>query len=180
MTKFRAASGTPLRPKSPIQLFDLLTGRAPSIKFLWAHQQAMLEAYSASHEDASDVALELPTGAGKTLVGMLVGEYRRRSMGQRVAVLCPTRQLAGQVAQQAHDYGIPAVTLVGRQRDYDTNDFIRYESARAVAITTYSAVFNTNPKIDTPQTLVCDDAHAARSEERRVGKECRSRWSPYH
>src|SRR5574340_498436 len=24
------------------------------------------------------------------------------------------------------------------------------------------------------------DAPAARSEERRVGKECRSRWSPYH
>src|SRR3712207_7055409 len=23
-------------------------------------------------------------------------------------------------------------------------------------------------------------AHRARSEERRVGKECRSRWSPYH
>ena len=22
--------------------------------------------------------------------------------------------------------------------------------------------------------------HAPRSEERRVGKECRSRWSPYH
>src|SRR5574340_320348 len=25
-----------------------------------------------------------------------------------------------------------------------------------------------------------DDAQVARSEERRVGKECRSRWSPYH
>ena len=25
-----------------------------------------------------------------------------------------------------------------------------------------------------------DDAIAERSEERRVGKECRSRWSPYH
>src|SRR3712207_7747403 len=25
-----------------------------------------------------------------------------------------------------------------------------------------------------------EDARAARSEERRVGKECRSRWSPYH
>jgi len=25
-----------------------------------------------------------------------------------------------------------------------------------------------------------DNAHAFRSEERRVGKECRSRWSPYH
>src|SRR5256885_3411863 len=28
-------------------------------------------------------------------------------------------------------------------------------------------------------TLV-DDDEALRSEERRVGKECRSRWSPYH
>src|SRR3712207_8437577 len=24
------------------------------------------------------------------------------------------------------------------------------------------------------------DRHESRSEERRVGKECRSRWSPYH
>ena len=24
------------------------------------------------------------------------------------------------------------------------------------------------------------DLHVCRSEERRVGKECRSRWSPYH
>ena len=27
---------------------------------------------------------------------------------------------------------------------------------------------------------IAPDAPAARSEERRVGKECRSRWSPYH
>ena len=34
------------------------------------------------------------------------------------------------------------------------------------------------------ESLVNADQHAAlntfRSEERRVGKECRSRWSPYH
>src|SRR2546422_11363258 len=29
-------------------------------------------------------------------------------------------------------------------------------------------------------TLDLDAFAAARSEERRVGKECRSRWSPYH
>ena len=28
--------------------------------------------------------------------------------------------------------------------------------------------------------LISDDAACRRSEERRVGKECRSRWSPYH
>src|SRR3712207_9416406 len=27
---------------------------------------------------------------------------------------------------------------------------------------------------------VAEAGHPARSEERRVGKECRSRWSPYH
>ena len=32
-----------------------------------------------------------------------------------------------------------------------------------------------------PNLVVLDaDLAAARSEERRVGKECRSRWSPYH
>ena len=28
--------------------------------------------------------------------------------------------------------------------------------------------------------IVFRDGHNRRSEERRVGKECRSRWSPYH
>src|SRR2546430_8766799 len=31
-----------------------------------------------------------------------------------------------------------------------------------------------------PANAVGDDIHLYRSEERRVGKECRSRWSPYH
>ena len=31
------------------------------------------------------------------------------------------------------------------------------------------------PLVEATTTAVC-----ARSEERRVGKECRSRWSPYH
>ena len=31
---------------------------------------------------------------------------------------------------------------------------------------------------ETPDPVT--DARAVRSEERRVGKECRSRWSPYH
>ena len=35
-------------------------------------------------------------------------------------------------------------------------------------------------KIDTRFPLIADYSGALRSEERRVGKECRSRWSPYH
>src|SRR3712207_9531369 len=31
-----------------------------------------------------------------------------------------------------------------------------------------------------PEEVDEEETKAARSEERRVGKECRSRWSPYH
>src|SRR2546430_17622917 len=35
-------------------------------------------------------------------------------------------------------------------------------------------------RADAASVAVPTVAHAERSEERRVGKECRSRWSPYH
>ena len=31
-----------------------------------------------------------------------------------------------------------------------------------------------------PHQFLIKDLKSVRSEERRVGKECRSRWSPYH
>src|SRR5215475_15476345 len=34
--------------------------------------------------------------------------------------------------------------------------------------------------VQDPGPVVTDQPTPARSEERRVGKECRSRWSPYH
>ena len=33
---------------------------------------------------------------------------------------------------------------------------------------------------ETATTVRVQDGRTSRSEERRVGKECRSRWSPYH
>ena len=37
-----------------------------------------------------------------------------------------------------------------------------------------------NPKIRDKVIFTMAGDHGVRSEERRVGKECRSRWSPYH
>ena len=41
---------------------------------------------------------------------------------------------------------------------------------------THWALRGEPPAFDTPD----QDVYLTRSEERRVGKECRSRWSPYH
>ena len=35
-------------------------------------------------------------------------------------------------------------------------------------------------KVLKPNRWITIEYHNSRSEERRVGKECRSRWSPYH
>ncbi len=147
-------------PADPETLFHNLRGRATEIKHLWSHQADLLRAYHQQCLDARDVAIELPTGSGKTLVGLLIAEWRRQSFGSRVAYLCPTRQLAHQVGMQACAYGIRAHVLVGKQWDYPPQEFSEYQSSRAIAITTYSSIFNVNPRINDAQTLILDDAHA--------------------
>jgi len=47
------------------------------------YQAAMLDLYI-KNVDKKTVALELPTGSGKTLVGLLIGEYRRRKNKEKV------------------------------------------------------------------------------------------------
>ena len=84
-----------------------------------------------------------------------------RTLGQRVAYACPTKQLARQVLQKAHNQGIRAVLLIGSHRNWNQAELARYTRGDAVAVTTYSTIFNVNPYLDDAQTLVFDDAHAA-------------------
>lgn len=107
-----------------------------------------------------DVALELPTGAGKTLVGGLIAEWLRRSEQRPVAYLCPNRQLAVQAAERLREYGVPTSLLIGRVNRWDPIQRVRFTSAEAVAVSVYHHVFNTNPGIAGAGTLLFDDAHA--------------------
>jgi hypothetical protein len=129
---------------------------------IWDHQAQVLRSWASQpFREARDVALELPTGAGKTLVAGLIGDFQRRTVGDRVAYLCLTRQLAGQTARRLTEYGIPNVLLTGRVRSWNISDRARYQSSEAVAVSTYSHVFNCNPALDDVSTLILDDAHGA-------------------
>src|SRR5687767_9607086 len=158
MTKFKIPRTKPAKPSSPEELFRTLK-RSPKVPHLWAHQADILRAY-VGHVAAPNIALELPTGAGKSLIGLLIAEFRRLVRDERIAYLCPTRQLAAQVQAQAAQYGISTVVLTGKQRDYDPADFAAYNSAAKVALTTYSGIFNTNPRLDNAECILLDDAHA--------------------
>jgi hypothetical protein len=159
MSKFVTRPETTAAIESPEALFRALRPSDDGVRHLWAHQADLLRDYHALEASLTDVAVELPTGAGKTLVGQLLGEYRRRALGERVAYLCPNSQLAGQAVEKAAGYGIPAVLLVGRRAEYDRADYTAFIRANAIAITNYHGVFNSNPAIEA-HTLVLDDAHA--------------------
>jgi hypothetical protein len=160
MAKFRTSASKEQNPQSIVLMFRDLN-RAPSVKYLYSHQDRVLEKYCQDHLKSKDLAIELPTGTGKTLVGLLIAEYRRRISKERIVFLCPTRQLCCQVEEQAQRYGIQTALLIGPQSAYDTALFSQYQQGNKIAITTYSGVFNTNPRINDPEVVICDDAHAA-------------------
>lgn len=91
---------------------------------------------------------------------------RRKAEGP-VIYATPTKQLARQVAATAEREGVPAALLIGTA-NWDPADEATVEGGEAIGITTYSAVFNSSPKLPAPRLLIFDDAHAG---EQFVGNE---------
>ena len=147
-------------PASPEALYRDLPRRRGAHPGLLIYQGDVLRAYAAGHASTPDLALELPTGTGKTLPGPVIAGWVRRVRSARVTYACPTVQLARQVVVTADREGVPAVVLVRSLREWPVPDESRYEAAEAVAITTYSTVFNSSPKLAQPDLLIFDDAHA--------------------
>lgn len=142
----------------PVQLFRSLPHR--KIETENPHQREVLLSYATDHHDKTDLAIQLPTGSGKTLVGLMIAEWRRRKNSERVVYLCPTKQLVHQTVAQANNvYGLNVKGFVGRNRDFDASDVADYRSGKVIAVTTYSAVFNSNPFFHDAHVLVLDDAH---------------------
>lgn len=148
-------------PNNPEELFFDLRTRDPTIEHLWSHQADILRNYYSDRLNSEDLAIELPTGSGKTLVGLLIGEFRRIVNKQRVLYLCPTRQLVHQVHEKSKQYGIKAHAFIGKQSEYVTEEFNQYLNGEAIAISTYSSLFNTRPRFNDPKIIICDDAHGA-------------------
>jgi hypothetical protein len=147
-------------PESPDRLFRDLPRRKHAS--LFDHQGQILRTYVATALKAPDVALQLPTGSGKTLVGLLLAEWRRRKFGERVVYLCPTRQLVNQVAEEASSkYGLTVEPFTGTVKNYTPEARAAYENGDRVSVTTYSSLFNTNPFFSNPEIVIVDDAHVS-------------------
>ncbi len=144
---------------TPQEMYDDYKNR--KINGIQDYQSKMLDSYMENGFDKSDVALELPTGTGKTLVGLLIGEYRRRKLREKVVYVCPTKQLVYQTANYAIEkYGIKVVAFTGPRADYNVEDKMKFTSGQAIAITNYSSIFNIKSFFEGADVLIFDDAHS--------------------
>ena len=123
-------------------------------------QVAALERYSADHSATPDLAIELPTGAGKSLIALLICEAWRRE-GKTVAVLTGNKTLAGQMEREGQQLGVPVVRFEGAGSTIPLPERRRYRRQQAIAVMNYWVMFNQNPVVDSADLLVIDDAHLA-------------------
>lgn len=143
---------------TPEELFYALSGRAKSHAYLRGPQQDVLREY-ADYTLAPDVAFELPTGSGKTTVGLLIAEWHRRHSKTRTAFLTLTNQLAAQVIGEANALGIAVADLRGNKERRSRTEEAKFLDGSALAVSTYSNHFNVRPIIANCGAVVFDDAH---------------------
>lgn len=128
---FKKIQHTNTCPETPEALYRDFKNR--KIKGLLSQQADILRAYYSEGVDKTDLAFQLPTGSGKTLVGLLIAEWRRRKNGEKVVYICPTKQLANQVVEQSIEkYGIKCNAFVGQQTNYSPNIKSEYRNAETL------------------------------------------------
>ena len=145
------------RLTDPIAIFQRLRVTDTSINDLWLAQGDALRGWNDKRTE-TDVSISLNTGAGKTLVGLLIGQSLVNELRSLVVYACSSIQLVEQTAKKAEGYGLPCTT-------YFQGSFSNDLAAKgdAVCLTTYQALFNGKSIFARREVagIVFDDAHAA-------------------
>ncbi|MEU7753771.1 DEAD/DEAH box helicase family protein [Micromonospora sp. NPDC049171] len=137
---------------------NLVDFRSARFTQLRPGQHQVLTAYAAQHLDTADLAIEMPTGEGKTLLALLIADHAL-SRGWSVAYLTGTRQLAERVEEEAEDLGLDVVRFAAK--DYGGAKLDDYHQAQAVGVMNYWVYFNSDPKVGAADLVIFDDAHLA-------------------
>ncbi len=141
----------------PVKMFNSLTLRG-GVNDLWPPQVDALQKWHAARAK-EDISVEMNTGGGKTLVGLLIATSLARELGKMVLYASPTKQLVEQTAARARECSIETATYYG---GVWANEDIA-ASATGPCLTTHQALFN-GLSIFRERDLgaiVLDDAHAA-------------------
>jgi RAD3-like DEAD/DEAH box helicase len=157
---FPSIGPRPTPPRSYEEFWNSLQ-REPKYEYYYAHQLKILEDYEKIPAAQHDIAICLPTGSGKTVIGLCLSRFSQIRQKQLVLYLSPYTLLASQILEEAKGLDIPAVPLFGHWDNVEQASKDSYFSGEAIGVGTYSTLFNSDPRIGNPGLIVLDDVHAA-------------------
>ena len=149
-----------MAPTDPITIFETLPSLAGTPNDLWRGQYTALSDWE-KVRGKHDILISLNTGAGKTIVGLLIAQSLVNEGLENIVYVCSTIDLVEQTSREASGIGIDHTTRV---RGGYSNDL--FETGKAFCITTYAALFNGLSSIRHnffPNAIIFDDAHVAES-----------------
>ena len=156
----RVKSGTQVKKTNPIEIYNSLD-RASVTGPLRPVQANVLQEWFSESREKRDLIIKLHTGAGKTLVGLLIAmSYINSNEGPSIYV-CPNIYLMQQACADAQKFGVP-FCIVNKGNEIP-DDFIQ---GKSVLITYVQKVFNglsifgTGNRSINVGCIIIDDSHA--------------------
>jgi len=98
-------------PVDPVELFQKIKVSDPNINDLWLAQGDALRDWH-RNRGKNDIGVVLNTGAGKTLVGLLMAQSLVNETHGKVLYACSSIQLVEQTEEKAKGYGLDVTTRV--------------------------------------------------------------------
>lgn len=140
----------------PDRIFSSLL-KEPEYEYLRGVQIEILDQWFDKRNE-KDTILKMNTGAGKTLVGLLMLQSSINEGEGPAVYLCPDYQLVNQVLGKSEKYGINCVTF-NKQENFP-QEFLNSDS---ILVTVFDKVFNGKSRFEKHGieigTILLDDAH---------------------
>lgn len=147
------------RPTNPIEIFRGSPALVETPNDLWQGQSKALELWHADRT-SRDVLISLHTGAGKSLVGLLIAQSLVNEGVEKVLYVCATNDLVNQTSREvATKLGFRHSTRMGGRFSNES-----YSTGEGFCLTNYQALFNSRTvfaRDNRPGAIIFDDAHVA-------------------
>lgn len=154
----RSRNKTAEKKLHPCDIYESLDRHANKGPLRIPVQDSILKKWFSEYKDERDVILKLPTGEGKTLIGLLILQSKINQGKGSSLYICPNKYLADQVRAQADEFGIPYCSL---DENGLPEDFVNGEK---ILITHAHTMFNGRSKNFGPSVdvdnIILDDAHS--------------------
>ena len=145
----------------PCEIYDTLDRIANKGPLRVPVQNTVLDKWFSDYKDKKDVILKLPTGEGKTIIGLLILQSKINQKKGSALYICPNKYLAEQVRTQADEFGIQhcSIESSGLPEDFINGEKILITHAHILfnGRSTNFGIGNNSIHVD---NIVLDDAHS--------------------